>query len=495
MTTAYKKLETRFHRMSVLSDISRMLHWDMAVIMPDGGANARSEQLATLSVIENELINTPDLGDLIASAEGETLDDWQQANLAEMKRAWVHGTAVPSDLVEKMSRAETRCEVAWRTARADNDFKGLLPQLQEVLDLSIEAGKAKAEALGTSVYDALLDQYDPMMRSDRIDTLFAELEAFLPDFTADVIERQKSEDQPLKPRGPFPVETQNRIGLDLMKAVGFDFDHGRLDISHHPFCSGIPEDVRLTTRYDEDDFTSAIMGVLHETGHAMYERGLPSAWQNQPVGKARGMTMHESQSLLVEMQACRSKEFLTYAGPVFEEAFGGDSAAWQASNLHRLYTRVEPGLIRVDADEVTYPAHVILRYRIERALIEGDMKLADLPGAWNELMQKLLGIVPEDDRNGCLQDIHWPSGAWGYFPTYTLGAMAAAQIFAAAKEANPDIAPGLARGDFGPLMGWLGENIHSQASRKSTDSILESATGKPLGVDAFKTHLKSRYGR
>ncbi|MBP3124996.1 carboxypeptidase M32 [Thalassospira sp. ER-Se-21-Dark] len=495
MTEAYKKLEARFHRMSVLSGIGGMLHWDMAVIMPDGGADARSEQLATLSVLENELINALDLGDLISSAESERLDDWQQANLAEMKRAWVHGTAVPVDLVEKMSRAETRCEVAWRKARADNDFKGLLPHLQEVLDLSIEAGKAKAEALGTSVYDALLDQYDPMMRSDRIDSLFAELESFLPDFTADVIERQKSEDKPVKPTGPFPIETQNRIGLDLMKAVGFDFDHGRLDISHHPFCGGIPEDVRLTTRYDENDFTSAIMGVLHETGHAMYERGLPNDWQNQPVGKARGMTMHESQSLLVEMQACRSEEFLAYAGPVFKEAFGGDNAAWGAANLHRLYTRVEPGLIRVDADEVTYPAHVIFRYRLERALIEGDMKLADLPGAWNELMQKLLGIVPEDDRNGCMQDIHWPSGAWGYFPTYTLGAMAAAQIFAAAKESNPEIPNALSRGDFAPLMGWLRANIHSQASRKSTDAILEDATGKPLGVDAFRTHLENRYGQ
>lgn len=495
MTEAYKKLESRFHRMSVLSGIGGMLHWDMAVIMPGGGADARSEQLATLSVLENELINAPDLGDLITSAQSESLDDWQQANLAEMKRAWVHGTAVPGELVEKMSRAGTRCEVAWRTARAENDFKGLLPQLQEVLDLSIEAGKAKAEALGTSVYDALLDQYDPMMRSDRIDTLFAELESFLPDFTADVIERQKAEDKPLKPKGPFPVETQNQIGLELMKAVGFDFDHGRLDISHHPFCGGIPEDVRLTTRYDEDDFTSAIMGVLHETGHAMYERGLPADLQNQPVGKARGMTMHESQSLLVEMQACRSEEFLTYAGPVFESAFGGDSSAWKPANLHRLYTRVEPGLIRVDADEVTYPAHVILRYRIERALIEGDMKLADLPSAWNEMMQKLLGIVPEDDRNGCMQDIHWPAGAWGYFPTYTLGAMAAAQIFAAAREANPEIPDALSRGDFAPLMSWLGKNIHGQASSKSTDAILEAATGKALGVDAFKAHLENRYGQ
>ncbi|MBX2831856.1 MAG: carboxypeptidase M32 [Rhodospirillales bacterium] len=495
MTQAYKKLETLFSRMNVLSDIGGMLHWDMAAIMPNGGAEARSEQLATLSVLNNELINAPEMGDLLAEAESEHLDDWQKANLGEMKRGWVHGTAVPADLVEKMSRAETSCEVAWRTARADNDFKGLLPKLQEVLDLSIEAGKAKAEALGTSVYDALLDQYDPMMRSERIDTLFAELEGFLPDFTAEVIARQKSEDKPTSPVGPFSMETQNKVGLDLMKAVGFNFDHGRLDISHHPFCGGIPDDVRITTRYDENDFTSAIMGVLHETGHAMYERGLPQGWRNQPVGKARGMTMHESQSLLVEMQACRSEEFLTYAGPVFKQAFGGDDGAWTAANLHRLYTRVDPGLIRVDADEVTYPAHVILRYRLERALIEGDMKLADLPGAWNEMMEKLLGITPSDDRDGCMQDIHWPSGAWGYFPTYTLGAMAAAQIFAAAKDANPEIPNALSRGDFGPLMTWLGTHVHSQASSRSTDEILQSATGNVLGVDAFKSHLLNRYGQ
>ncbi|MCC9620725.1 carboxypeptidase M32 [Thalassospira sp. MA62] len=495
MSNAYKTLEARFRRMNVLSDIGGMLHWDMAAIMPSGGADARSEQLATLSVLNNELINAPDMGDLLDAADGEALDDWQQANLDEMKRAWVHGTAVPGELVEKMSRAETRCEVAWRTARAENDFKGLLPKLQEVLDLSIEAGKAKAEALGTSVYDALLDQFDPMMRSDRIDGLFAELESFLPDYTREVIARQKIEDAPIKPAGPFPIETQNRVGIDLMKAVGFDFDHGRLDISHHPFCGGIPDDVRLTTRYDENDFTSAIMGVLHETGHAMYERGLPQEWRNQPVGAARGMTMHESQSLLVEMQACRSKEFLTYAGPVFKQAFGGDDEAWTADNLHRLYTRVEPGLIRVDADEVTYPAHVILRYRLERALIEGDMKLADLPGAWNELMEKLLGITPKDDRDGCLQDIHWPSGAWGYFPTYTMGALAAAQIFAAAKKACPEIPDALSRGDFAPLMGWLRTHIHSQASRFSTDDLLMAATGSVLGVDAFREHVFARYGR
>lgn len=490
---AYQTLENRFKRMNILSDISGMLSWDMAVIMPKGGVKARSEQMASLGVIAHEMINAPDLPDLIAQAEGEPLDSWQKANLEEMKREWVHGTAVPSDLVEKMSMAASDCEVAWRDARADNDFAGLLPKLQTVLDLTIEAGKAKAEALGVSVYDALLDQFDPMMRSDRIDQIFSELEKFLPDFTREVIERQNHQGKPLMPKGPFPIATQNAVGLDLMKAVGFDFDYGRLDISHHPFCGGIPDDVRLTTRYDENDFTSAIMGVMHETGHAMYERGLPEKWRNQPVGKARGMTMHESQSLLIEMQACRTPEFLQFAGPIFKKAFGGDAQAWETDNLLALYTRVEPGLIRVDADEVTYPAHIILRYRLERSLIEGNMKLADLPGAWNDLMKKLLGITPVDDRDGCLQDVHWPSGAWGYFPTYSLGAMSAAQIFKAATTANPEILGGLSKGDFSPLMGWLRENIHGKASSLSTDEILLQATGQPLGIEAFRKHLEDRY--
>ncbi|RCK47095.1 peptidase M32 [Thalassospira profundimaris] len=494
MTKAYLALESRFRRMNVLADIGGMLHWDMATMMPDGAAPSRSEQLATLDVMSNELIKDAALKDLLAEAETEKLSDWQRANLNEMKREWVHGNAVPSDLVEAMSRASTACEVAWRTARAENDFAGLLPKLQTVLDLSIEAGTAKAEALGCSVYDALLDQYDPSMSCAKIDTLFADLEAFLPDFTASVIERQKAEAPALLPDGPFPIETQKAIGLELMKAVGFDFDHGRLDISHHPFCGGTADDVRLTTRYDAADFTSAIMGVLHETGHAMYELGLPADWRLQPVGKARGMSLHESQSLLIEMQASRSQEFLTYAAPMFKKAFNGNGAAWEAENLYRLYTRVEPGLIRVDADEVTYPSHVILRYRLERALIEGDMKLADLPAAWNDMMQSLLGITPPNDADGCLQDIHWPSGAWGYFPTYTMGAMAAAQLFASARDQVPGLMENLSRGDFAPLMAWLRANVHGKGSSATTDEILQGATGAPLQTKAFITHLQTRYG-
>jgi carboxypeptidase Taq len=278
-----------------------------------------------------------------------------------------------------------------------------------------------------------------------------------------------------------------------MAAVGFDFEHGRLDVSAHPFCGGVPDDVRITTRYNEDDFTIALMGVLHETGHAMYERGLPKDWRLQPVGEARGMAMHESQSLMVEMQACRSREFVTYLTPLARETFGGSGPAWEAENLLRHYNEVKPDFIRVDADEVTYPAHVILRYRLEKALIAGEMELEALPSEWNRGLQDLLGITPPEDRLGCLQDIHWYDGAWGYFPTYTLGAMTAAQLFAAAKAAHPEIPAQLGQGNFAPLMAWLAENVHAQASSAGFEEILEKATGKPLDPAVFKAHLKARY--
>ncbi|OZB03353.1 MAG: carboxypeptidase M32, partial [Rhizobiales bacterium 39-66-18] len=293
--------------------------------------------------------------------------------------------------------------------------------------------------------------------------------------------------------GPFPVEAQRALGLKMMAVVGFDFERGRLDVSTHPFCGGADNDVRITTRYNEADFASALMGVMHETGHALYEQGRPQAYLSQPVSMARGMSVHESQSLLMEMQACRSREFIGYAAPILRAAFGGSGPAWEADALWRRYTRVERGFIRVDADEVTYPAHVILRYRLEKALIADTMPLSELPAAWNAGMQELLGVIPPDDRLGCLQDIHWPSGGWGYFPTYTLGAMTAAQVFDAACKADGDILPGIATGDFAPLVAWLRANIHSQGSLYETDELLTRATGRPLDAAVFKSHLIRRY--
>ncbi len=492
--TAYQDLEKRFRRMAALGEAAGMLHWDMAVLMPPGGAEARTEQLAALKLTVHEMKTDPRLAALLDEAEAAPPPDaWQAANLREMRRTWLHANAVDADLVEALTRACSKCEMAWRKARPESDFTAVLPHLEEVLNLVRREAEAKADAFGGSRYEALLDQYEPGGRTDRIDALFDDLAGFLPGFLDTALSKQKARGEAVPPDGPFPVEKQRALGEKLMRTLGFDFDRGRLDVSLHPFCGGVPDDVRITTRYTEDDFTQSLMGVLHETGHALYEMGLPQQWRYQPVGDARGMALHESQSLLVEMQACRSREYLEFAAPLIRETFGGAGEAWTLENLYRLYTHVERGFIRVDADEVTYPAHVILRYRLERALIEGEMRLADLPAAWNEGMEELLGIRPPEDRLGCLQDIHWYDGAWGYFPTYTMGALAAAQLFAAAKAARPEIPGSIAKGDFSPLVGWMRENLHARGSSGTTDELLTAATGRPLGTDAFKAHLQARY--
>jgi carboxypeptidase Taq len=490
----YAELERRFARLSAVNRACDILNWDRSTMMPAGASEDRADQLATLGVIAHAIIAAPDMPELLTRAEEAAgLDPWRAANLREMRRKWVHESALPADLVEARTRAISACEMAWREARKNADFKALLPTLGEVATVMRRVGEAKAAALGTSLYDALLDEFEPGGRAARIDVLFAELRAFLPDLLGRVVEHQKREPAPLALDGPFPVAAQRALGEELIRRIGFDFGHGRLDVSEHPFTGGTPDDVRITTRYDEADFARALMGVLHETGHALYEAGLPSDWRRQPVGHARGMVLHESQSLLMEMQACRSDAFIAFVAPRMRAAFGRNGPAWTADNIHRLYIRVAPGLIRVDADEVTYPLHVMLRYRLERALLAGDLPLADLPGAWNEGMRELLGIVPPNDALGCLQDIHWPDGGWGYFPTYTLGALAAAQLFAAARRAHPGLLEAIGKGDFGPLLGWLRSNVHGKGSLLGTDELLKEVTGAPLGTMAFKAHLESRY--
>lgn len=489
----HQALKAHFDRIGAVEGAVAVLHWDAAAMMPKGGAHARANQLAMLSVIRHEMLTDTRMPDWIAAAEAEKLADWDAANVHEIRRAWQHATAVPADLVAALSTAGSDCEMTWRSARKANDWAALKPKLETVVGLVRQKATAKAEALGTSPYEALLDEFEPGGTTAAIDAVFADLVEFLPGFIDKVLSKQAAGPAIVTPQGPFPVDAQRGLGLSIMRTLGFEFDHGRLDVSHHPFCGGIADDVRITTRYDEADFVKSLMGVIHETGHALYERGLPAAWRNQPVGVARGMSMHESQSLLMEMQACRSQAFIHWAAPQIRAAFNGQGAAWSAENLYRLYTKVERSLIRVDADEVTYPAHVILRYRLEKALLSGDLQVADLPGAWRDGMLELVGIAPPDDASGCMQDIHWMDGTIGYFPTYTLGAMTAAQLFDAACTADPDIMPGIGRGDFGPLLAWLRPNVHALGSRLSTDELLTRATGRPLDAAVFKAHLTRRY--
>jgi carboxypeptidase Taq len=492
--SAYRTLHERFARLGALREAVGILHWDAATTMPAGGAAARGEQLATLKVVLHEGLTDPALSDLLDEADGQNdLDAWQRANIAEMRRKVAHASAVPADLVAAISKVCSDCEMRWRKARPANDFAAILPHLEKVLSLTREVAAAKAAALGKSPYDALLDSYEPGGSTTTIDRLFAELAAVLPDMIDQALSRQASGPAPVPPAGPFPIPAQRALGIALMTRLGFDFDRGRLDVSAHPFTSGTSSDVRVTTRYDQSDFRQGLMAVLHECGHALYELGLPAHWARQPVGGARGMSLHESQSLLIEMQVCRGREFMAFAAPLIRDAFGGAGAAWDAENLYRLGTRVERSLIRVDADELTYPAHIMLRYRLERALIAGEMALADLPREWHRGMRDLIGVAPPSDTLGCLQDIHWYEGAWGYFPTYTLGAMNAAQLFAAAKAADASIPAGIAGGDFTPLLLWLRRNVHEKAASRSTDQIMTEATGRPTATAPYQAHLRARY--
>jgi carboxypeptidase Taq len=495
---SYERLYERFRRLGQLAEVSAIVEWDQAVNMPEAAGASRAQAIAALTRMRHELLTDGGMQDWLAAAsEQRDLGTWERANVREMQRVHARAHAIPGDLVEASANADKTSEQAWRRFRAENDFASYAPYLEQVVSLKRQVGQALASALELSVYDALMDEFEPGGRSADIDRVFAPLEAFLPDFTEAVIERQRYAEV-IEPAGPFPVRAQRQLALELMPLVGFDLERGRLDVSHHPFCGGVPEDVRITTRYDESNFTSALMGVLHECGHGKYEQALPTQWANQPVGMARGMVLHESQSLLLEMQVCRSDAFLRWAAPricaAFAEQCNRQPQAFALSNLRALYGRVRPSLIRVDADEVTYPAHVLLRYQLERALIDGSLAVRELPEAWNERMQALLGLSTSgNDKDGCMQDVHWPSGAFGYFPLYTLGAMVAAQLFSGARQAHPDLEAQIARGDFKSLDAWLRAHVWSQASVATTEQVLQACTGEGLNPQWFIRHLQNRY--
>jgi carboxypeptidase Taq len=486
---AYSRLKQSFSRIATLDEASAVLGWDAAAMMPAGGAQARGEQMATLAGLSHELLTAPDIGDDLAQADAPN-DAWDAANLALMREAHIRATAIPRDLVEASSRAGSACETIWRNARPTSDFAMVREALTEVVNLTRQKAEILGETQGLTPYDALMSQYQRGISAADVAPIFANYETFLKAALPAAEEHQRRNPAQKLPPGPYPASVQETLCRRLSQDAGLDYAHARLDRSAHPFCGGTQTDIRITTRYDEADFCSALLGVLHETGHGLYEQNLPRPYMRQPVGTAAGMATHESQSLIIEMQAVRSDAYLGYLAPILTEAFGKPISAPALKSRLR---HVERSFIRVEADEITYPAHVILRFRLEQALVSGGLAVADLPGAWNDGLHALLGITPPDDRNGCLQDIHWYDGAIGYFPSYTLGAMAAAQLMAAARSAIPTLDDALSTGDFSPLTSWLAENVHSNGARLGFNELLEHATGEKLNPQAFQKHLTGRY--
>jgi carboxypeptidase Taq len=493
---SFQKLDESCRRLEALEHAMAILGADEATHMAPGGGEKRAEAMSTLAGMYHRQATAPEMGDWLAAAEEEDLNDEQRAAVRELRRLYTNMTCLPPEFVERQTRAKLRSEQLWRDLHAKNDWASFLPALDGIVSLVREEAAMRAEALGLEPYDALMEQYDPGNRVAEIAPIFADLKHFLEGFVPEAlaIQEERLAKTPLKPlSGVYPIEKQRELGLAMMAAVGFDLTHGSLSVSHHPFCGGVPSDVRITTRYRTTEFISALMGVLHETGHALYEQNLPKAWSHWPLGRARGMSMHESQSLFVEKQIGRNPAFWRWALPLVERHLG---ESWRVEDILPHVLHVERGLIRVDADEVTYPLHVILRFELEQDLLAGRLEASDIPEAWAAKMRDYLGLSTIDNpQDGPMQDVHWPSGAFGYFPSYTLGALMAAQQWAAIKRQHPSIEDDFAKGNFEAVNDWRRRNIWSQGSMWSTPKLLQKATGEPLTAKHFEAHLKSRYGR
>ncbi len=492
---SYLKLEKELEQITHLANIAKIIHWDAATMLQKGSAASRQQEIASFSSVIHKMETAEVIGQLIEASLGEFdhLDDWQRSNLANAKKTYDSQTCITSEIQYEYSIASGECEFIWRQVRPENDFKKLEPYLDRVFNSVRKIAALKSEKLGKSPLDVLIDIYDPERTSAEIKGVFDVLRSQLPPLVNEIANKQASEKViPLSEK--IDEATQKAIGLKIIEKMGFNLDRGRLDKSAHPFCTGSNDDVRLTTRYDENNFLSGLFGVVHETGHGLYQQNLPVKYRNQPVGGAKGMAFHESQSLIMEKQAGTSRQFMQCLAKILKDDFSLSLAEYSAENLYALATRVQPSLIRVDADEVTYPLHVILRFEIEEAIIEGNLRAFDLPELWNSKMQEYLGIVPNTDSDGCLQDIHWPSGSLGYFPSYTNGAIIASMLMKSATGKYSSIESELTVGKFDSLNKYLTDNLRRYGSSKNSADLLQAATGhNTVQPGIFIDYLKSKY--
>lgn len=490
----YKQLEQEFRRLHAFRGAMSLLRWDAAVMMPRGSAEIRGEQLAALETEYHALLTSPRITRLLdrAQANAQGLDEWQLANLREMRRLRDHAIATPVSLISRLARATARAEVQWLEARHQSKFELFAPHLEEVVHLVRDKATLVGQALNLGPYDALVGEFSPGISTADIDAMFKALSRRLPSLIREAIALQEHT-PPLPITGKFSPARQRALVIDVMKAVGFCFDRGRIDESEHPFTEGVPGDIRITTRFEPTEPFSGLLGALHETGHAMYDLGLPQQWRDQPVGRDRGMALEESQSLLLEMIVCRSRPFLRYLKPLLEKHYGVAGPEWEVENLYAHLTRVRRGPVRVDADEVTYALHILLRYELEKKLLSGELAVRDLPEAWNTGMEQRFGIRPANDVEGCLQDIHWAVGSFGYFPSYALGAVIAGQLHESLRSQVPELDAQIGRGDFSGLFGWLRTHVHGVGARVSVQELLKAATGKPLGAVPFVRYLENKY--
>ncbi len=491
MSDSYAELMVKIREIGQLEAVESLLDWDLETQMPPNALRCRADQLSLLARLVHDRRTGDEMDRLLSQINGSAEDSVQETNVREMRRTFDRSVKIPSELVGKISHVSAMAKGAWAEAREDSRFEHFAPHLSELIELKRQV--ADLVGFEDERYDALLDEFEPGMKTALVAEVFEGLRGPLSDFV------RRLRDAPNKPdasilRGHFPQAAQEKFARRLTSAIGFDFQSGRLDVSTHPFCSGVvPTDVRMTTRYQEDFFSASTFGTLHEAGHGMYEQGLLEEHAFTPMGSAVSLGIHESQSRLWENFVGRSRPFWDHFYGECQEAFPDALGGVGLDPFHAAINAVHPSLIRVEADEVTYNLHIILRFEMERQLIDGALAVKDVPDAWNAKMQDLLGVSPECDREGCLQDIHWSMGTFGYFPTYALGNLYAAQIFETANRDIPDLADRIGRGDFATLLEWLRENIHRHGQRYRSDDLIQKITGKSMSTQPFMNYLHAKF--
>lgn len=495
MSAKLKELQAHLGEINDFQAASAVLRWDQQVNMPPGGAEPRATQLATLSRTAHEMFVSDEIGQLLDDL-GSELDDvdydsYGASLVRATRRRYERQRKIPPDLVTRLTKARSLGQMAWQQARDASDFALFQPNLETNVDLTIEL----AEALGYEdrIYDALLDRFEPEMKAAQVQVLFDEMKAGLVPLVRAISERLDRVDDSIFHQ-QFDEDKQWDFGVEVIRRLGFDFEHGRQDRSVHPFTTSFsPRDVRLTTRVYRDQFKSALFATIHEAGHGMYEQGIDLALERTPLGKSASLGIHESQSRMWENVVGRSRGFWQFWLPHLKKQFPAQLDSVDIETFYRAVNRVEPSYIRVEADEVTYNLHIFLRFEIENQLLERQVAVADLPALWNDKMEEYLGIRPRNDGEGVMQDVHWSSGMLGYFPTYSLGNLLAAQFYDQAVSDRPDIPAQIEQGDFAALLGWMREKIHSQGAKYTPTELVERVTGGPIRTEPFLAYVREKY--
>jgi carboxypeptidase Taq len=486
---SYKKLKDLFEEQSLINDISAILNWDMATYMPKNSRVQRSKQITKLFDYKKNIFNVIKKNDFFQKVDELELNKFDKINFELMKNKFDYFNSIPSDKLKKKAELSIECEGLWREAKEKSNFNIVKKSLVKLVKLIKEESEILSQIKNKKKYDCLLFKYDRSLDSNKLLKLFNRVEKFIKKNLPLIIKKQKN----IEFNDFLNEEDQFNLSKIFMKQLGFDFSRGRIDKSLHPFCGGGTQDVRITTRFSEEDSFSCFDALMHETGHALYEQGLPKKWSHQPIGSAGGMSLHESQSLFIEMQIIKSLPVSQFIQKTLADKIGKDPNIWSSEAIYNIRNKVKPGYIRVDSDEVHYPLHIIHRFNIEYKIIEEDANVENLPDLWNDEFSKVLKLDVKNDKTGCLQDIHWYGGDFGYFPTYSIGAFIAAQLAFKVRKKFIDFDLNLEEGNFKPIIKWLRQNVHSKGNFYKIDELLTESTGENLNLKYFENHIIERY--